>query len=238
MKPFLIIRTGGTFPAITEGRGDFEDWTANSMGLTPEEWECADVQSGKTLPDPTQYAGCVITGSHDMLTENTEWMQQTQEWIPHAIAAGLPMVGICFGHEIMAQAFGGSVDYRPDGMEIGTVPISLTDQAKDDPLFSQLPAVFPGHVVHSQSALKLPEEAVLLASSARDAHQAFRIGKHAWGVQFHPEFDAKAILFYARNLEEKLVEQKQDVDAIVDSVEETPISAGLMPLFVEYCRNR
>jgi len=148
------------------------------------------------------------------------------------------MIGICFGHELMAMVLGGEAGYHPDGMEVGSVPITLTDQAEDDPLFSQLPRLFTGHVTHSQTALVLPKEAVLLASSDHDAHQAFRFGECAWGLQFHPEFDAEAIRFYTGVLEDKLVEQGRDINTILSEVKETPESTELMPLFVEYCRAR
>ena len=238
MKPFLIIKTGGTFGEITATKGDFEQWTAQAMGLAPRQWECVNVQAGETLPDPDGYAGCVVTGSHDMVTDQTPWIQHTGDWINRGVAAGLPMLGICFGHQLMAMSLGGDAGYHPGGMEIGTVPITLTAAAADDPIFSQLPPVFPGHVSHSQTAFKLPGDGVLLASGEHDPHQAFRCGERAWGVQFHPEFDAEAVRFYVKMFKEKLTGQGHDVAAILDAVRETPQSTALMRHFAAYCRDR
>jgi len=238
MKPFLIIKTGSTFEDITRNKGDFEHWTANAMRLGPDQWQCVNVQGGEPLPDPDEFAGCVITGSHDMITEAVDWMATTSFWVRKAVKAGLPMLGICFGHQLMADALGGKAAYHPDGMEIGTVEISLTGDAADDPLFADIPNPFPAHVTHSQTALELPPNAVLLAASDHDAHQAFRVGEHAWGVQFHPEFDVEATRFYVDLLREKIEKQGQDGDVIFDGVRETVVSAGVLLRFVDYCLER
>lgn len=234
MKPFLIIKTGGTFPEFTRGRGDFEHWAARSMGLVDAEWICVNVQAGEDLPDPADHAGCLITGSHDMVTDDVPWIHATRQWIVGAGKAGLPMVGICFGHQIMAQAFGGEAGNHLKGPEIGTVSISLTEAAAEDPLFSTLSETFSGHATHTQCALTLPPDGVLLARNDYEPHQAFRYGDHVWGIQFHPEFDEEAMRFYARMQEDKLA----DLDAVLANVEATPESSSLLPKFVEYCRKR
>ena len=235
MKPFLIMKTGGTFPQYVTDNGDFEHWTAANMGLAEGQWESVDVQNGEALPDPARYAGTVITGSHDMVTEQTDWMNGAAEWIRQAVESGHPMLGICFGHQLMAAALGGEAGYHPDGMEIGTAEISLTDASAQDPLFSRYVRPFLGHVIHSQTALKLPPEATHLALNDHDAHHAFRVGDHAWGVQFHPEFDEAAIRNYIHELEPKLTEEERDVPAILATVRATPESKSLLVAFVEYC---
>lgn len=237
MTKFLILKTGGTFPAITFTRGDFEHWTADEMGVGPNEWYAANVQENEPLPSPNELLGCVITGSHSMVTDSDPWIQETRQWIQDAVEFGIPMLGICFGHQLMADALGGRAGFHPDGLEIGTVDIRLTAEKDDDPLFKDMPDTFPAHVTHSQSALELPPGAAVLAASDHEAHQAFRVGKHAWGVQFHPEFDATATRYYVDQLKEKIVEQGGDPKAIRDGVKETPISTGMLKQFVEYCRD-
>ncbi len=238
MKPFLVIKAGGTFPEITAGKGDFEDWTANAMNVSASDWECVKVQEGEQLPDPTQYSGCVITGAHEMVTDGKEWIHETGKWVVNAAKARLPLLGICFGHQLMAHFFGGEAGDHPEGMEIGTTDIFMNEHAASDPLFSRLPETFPAHVIHTQTALKVPCDAVVLASSNHDSHQAVRFADAAWGVQFHPEFDTEAISYYVQALSEQLKTQGRDVPAIKEGVEDTPISAGLLPAFVEFCRKR
>ena len=180
----------------------------------------------------------MITGSHDMVTDALPWIADTAAWIRRAVDAGLPLLGICFGHQLMADALGGRADYHPGGVEIGTADITRTRASAEDPLFRGLPEVFPGHVTHSQTALKLPEGATLLATGSHDPHQAFRVGSSAWGVQFHPEFDAPAIREYIARREAELAASGRDVAAIRATVRDTPHSASLLKRFADYCLAR
>ncbi|QJB55585.1 glutamine amidotransferase [Pseudodesulfovibrio sp. zrk46] len=236
MNKFLIIKTGGTFENYAAEHKDFEDWTAKVMGLSTNEWDCVNVQEGDSLPDPGEYLGCAITGSHDMVTEDHDWIRTTEAWLREAADTDLPIFGICFGHQMLAQAFGGKAGFHPNGPEIGTMTISMTDAAQEDPLFSKLPDTFPGHTTHYQCALELPQGATLLAASVHEPHQAFRIGSHIWGVQFHPEFDAAAERNYVAQQADAIREHGGDVDAALEGVKDTPESTSLMRLFVQYCR--
>jgi GMP synthase (glutamine-hydrolysing) len=237
MKKLLIIKTGGTFDEYAAEQGDLEHWTARGMELDTGQWECVDVQAGERLPAPAGYIGCAITGSHDMVTDNARWIRDASAWVSKAVDARLPMLGICFGHQLMADALGGKAGYHPNGLEIGTAIVTRTEASDNDPLFSTLPKVFPGHVTHSQTALAIPPGAALLATGSHDPHQAFRVGENAWGVQFHPEFDVAAILHYIDLREETIAEQGLDVDAVRKTVKETPESASILKRFADYCRN-
>jgi len=238
MNKFLIVRTGGTFPDYAEKRKDFEHWTAEGMGLADNQWQCVNVQAGEPLPDPAGFAGAAVTGSHDMVTDDARWIHDAKAWICRAVDAGLPLLGICFGHQLMADALGGKAGDHPDGVEIGTADITLTAEAGADPLLGGLPPVFKGHVTHFQTAHQLPPGAVLLATGTHDPHQSFRVGGHAWGVQFHPEFDAPAIRHYIDMREAELSELGRDVAGIRATVCDTPESASLLEKFAEYCRKR
>lgn len=235
-KPFLIIRTGGTFPDCTARRGDFEDWTVSAMGLYVDDCRIVNVQAGEQLPAPDDFCGCTVTGSHDMVTDgNLDWIENTAAWLRDAVAGGLPVFGICFGHQLLAHALGGKAGFHPEGPEIGTMDITLTDEADTDPLFSCLPTCFPGHTTHYQAALALPDGACLLARSAHEPHQAFRYGKHAWGVQFHPEFQAEDMRTYIVRQADAIREHGGNVESLLCNVKETPDSTDLLARFVDYC---
>ncbi|WP_419785876.1 glutamine amidotransferase [Pseudodesulfovibrio sp.] len=237
-KPFLIVKTGGTFDEYAAKHEDFEHWTARRMGLAPGQWTCVDVRTGAILPKPGRFAGIAVTGSHDMVTDDLPWIETSARWLAEAAGAGLPIFGICFGHQLLAHALGGKAGYHPKGPEIGTVPITLTPKAGDDPLFSALPNPFAAHVTHSQSALELPPDAVLLAHSDHDAHQAFRVGECTWGVQFHPEFDADASRMYVLNQADKVKKMGQDPKQVEAAVRPTPESTGLLKAFARFCMER
>lgn len=236
MASFLIIRTGGTFPETIYRRGDFEDWTVSAMGLDKDDYRIVNVQADEELPDPDSFSGCAVTGSHDMVTdESLSWIETTARWLRNAIDGGLPVFGICFGHQLIARALGGEAGFHPDGPEIGTMDITLTEAARKDPLFSMMPTCFPGHTTHYQAALALPEGACLLASSDHEPHQAFRYGDHAWGVQFHPEFRAEDMRTYIVKQAETIHEHGGDIEQLLCGVRETPDSSDLMMRFAEYC---
>ena len=76
---------------------------------------------------------------------------------------GLPLLGICYGHQLLAHALGGEVAYNPAGRESGTVHIDLHPHAQDDPLFSALPLKFTAHATHVQTVARPPEGATVLA---------------------------------------------------------------------------
>ncbi len=231
MKPLLIVKTGSTHPDIAAEWGDFEDWIASGLGVEPALIQVVDPREGTPLPSPDQVAGAVVTGSHSMVTDREPWSEQTADWLRNAVAAELPVLGICYGHQLLAHALGGEVDFHPVGIELGTVDVALDAQAaQGDPLFSALPAQFGGQAAHRQHVRRLPPGAVLLAGNAFEPHQAFRAGRHAWGVQFHPEFGAAATAAYVR--------RHADPNQPAPRVADTPEAASLLVRFAEVARTR
>lgn len=216
MKPLLIFRFGGTFSELARDRGDFEDWILAGMGLARRDAILFDVaqRQSEDLPEHESVRGAVLPGSHDMLTECPAWLEWVSDWVAGALFRGVPLLGICYGHQILAHAFGGVVGDNPRGTEIGSVPLRLHEAAGDDPVLGGLRSGDHVYVSHTQSALALPEEAVLLASSDREPHHAFRIGSVAWGVQFHPEFDAAITRYYINRGTELLRSQGQSPERL------------------------
>ena len=235
MQPLLIVKTGSTFSELASEVGDFENWIERGLGLPPEATVVVDVAAGAPLPEPDALTGCVVTGSHDNVTDELDWMPVLAGWLRDAVQGELPILGICFGHQILAEALGGKAGFHPEGPEIGMAEIHLAEKAEIDPLFSQMPSTFAAHVTHLQSALTLPESAVVLACNAHEPHHAFRIGRHAWGVQFHPEFFADASRHYTTAQADLLEKNGFDSAAVHAAVVETPESTLLLSLFADYC---
>lgn len=200
MRPILIVSTGHTFDSLRATDGDFTDWIAERLGpgVIAQHVEAADIEA--PLPTPTLLAGVVITGSHAMVSDRLPWSERLAGWLAACVDSELPVLGICYGHQLLAHALGGVVTDHPAGIEIGTHDVFLNEQAADDPLFGALPARFPAQLVHRQSVRELPPGATLLAGNDHEPHQAYRVGGCAWGVQFHPEFSAAAMRAYIRHL--------------------------------------
>lgn len=229
--PLVIVKLGDTFEALRAQRGDFEHWIADGLDTRTLPLLVVDPRRGDALPDPDQVAGVVVTGSHAMVSNREPWSEATAAWLAQLVARDTPVLGICYGHQLLAHALGGEAGNHPRGVEIGTVTVTLDEAAATDPLLHGLPAQFPAHTVHWQSALRLPEGAVRLAGSAHEPVQAFRVGGHAWGVQFHPEFDAEAMRGYIDLLADDLVGAGTDPAALRERVAPTGAAAGLLGRF-------
>ena len=231
MKPILIIKTGSTFPEISKDRGDFEDWIIVGMGIDRNRFLIVDVSQGEVLPDYDEISGIAITGSHAMVTDHADWSESTAAWLRMAVVQNeIPLLGICYGHQLLAYALGGQVANNPNGIEFGTTEIVLTEAAIKDPLFSILPSKAFVQVTHTQSLIKLPPGAKLLASTSMDPNHAFVIGDCAWGVQFHPEFDADIVKRYIRKLPSG---KNLNLEELVKNTFDTPIGDQFLKRFAE-----
>ena len=231
MKPLYIIKTGSTFPDTLKHYGDFDQWILAAMGPEGRGTLVADAQNEAPLPEPERCAGIIITGSHSMVTDTAPWQVRLEEWVKRILAAGVPVFGLCYGHQLLARAAGGEAGFHPAGREVGTVRIRGLDACGTDPLFSAMPASFPAHATHAQTVLTLPPGAVCLAENSHDPHHAFRVGENAWGVQFHPEFNEAIMTEYILKRRADLAAGGLDPDRLVRTVCPTPESAGLLPAF-------
>lgn len=228
---FLILQTGR--PVVSMRRhGSFAHWIRVAAGLGDHDVVVVDVEQGDPLPTREGFAGVIVTGSGAMVTDKLPWSEASAAWLRDAAHAGLPLLGICYGHQLLAHALGGQVGYNPAGREMGTVDIELQPDAVGDLLFAGLPSRFAVQATHMQSVLALPDGARLLAASALDPACAFRCGQHSWGVQFHPEFSTAHMRGYIRARREALAAEGRDAAAMEAAVGATPLARKLLRRFV------
>jgi GMP synthase (glutamine-hydrolysing) len=227
----LVVKTGTTLPELRSQRGDYDDWIVGGLGLPRERVERSVVYEGEVLPKPDEMAGVVVTGSSALVSAREPWSERTASWLREAVAAGTPLLGICYGHQLLAQALGGRVGRNPRGREIGTIVVDLHPAAREDRLLGGLPERLTVQATHVESVLELPPGARLLASSAIDPHQSFACGERAWGVQFHPEFDAEVIRTYLETRREEIRAEGIDPEALERAVQESPHGARLLRRF-------
>jgi GMP synthase (glutamine-hydrolysing) len=215
----VVVRTGEPVPRVRERRGEFHDLIRDAIGDTwPGRYEVVDVRAeDATPPAPDAADAFVITGSAANVPDREPWMLRTEAWLREVVAAGTPTFGICFGHQILAQALGGEVQRNPRGREMGTVPV---ERRGHDPLFEGVPERFAANVTHVDSVVRLPPGAVSLARSALEDHHAIRFSETCYGVQFHPEMDAEVMRSYVEARREILDAEGFQVDAMLANVEE------------------
>jgi GMP synthase (glutamine-hydrolysing) len=230
-----ILKTGSVREEVAVV-GDFEDWIRCGLGVPVDATRVVDVAAGDRLPEPTALSGVVISGSRGNVTDRPDWLEPAADWIRALHAADVPVLGICFGHQLIAHALGGEVGWNPAGYEIGTVDVEKLPAAAGDPLLGDLPSPFPAHEVHYQTVSRLPEGAVHLARSAGDPVQAFRCGS-AWGVQFHPEFADDTMRAYLRDQSAVVREVGRDPEAILAAVRPSP-AGQVLARFARLARER
>ena len=231
--PFLILQTG-TPVATMRRRGSFPHWIRVAAGLRRDEAVEVDVESGGVPPSPKGYAGIFITGSAAMVTERLPWSEATAAWLNDAISAGKPTFGICYGHQLIAHALGGTVGDNPAGREMGTVETRLTPVASADALFADTPHAFPVQMTHLQSVLSPPNGAEILATTDQDACAALRFTETCWGTQFHPEFSARHMHGYLRARSDALAAEGRDSAELLRGVRATPVARGILRQFVRF----
>jgi GMP synthase (glutamine-hydrolysing) len=179
----LVVVAGKPGPAVRTALGGFDRWFREA--LEP----AADVRlvarEGFRAADAA--AGVVVTGSYASVTEQKPWMKALGAALLEA-AERVPVLGVCFGHQLLAAALGGTVERNPRGPEIGTHEVELTPAGRADPLLAAFPPRVAVQQMHEDHVPALPPGAVLLATNAHAPVQAFAHGRRLRAVQFHPEF--------------------------------------------------
>jgi len=227
----LIVKTGTAQTALDDTDGDFEHWISRGLGRRVQ---VCSVYEGEDLPAPHETGGAVVTGSAAMVSDQEAWADRTTEWLRTAVDAGVPVLGICYGHQLLAHALGGRVGPNPRGREIGTIRVTLTKGAATDPLFAGLPTRIDVHATHLESVLELSPGAELLATSPLDPHHAFRVpNRPVWGVQFHPELSAAITRDYIEAKRQDIQAEGLDPDRLFAEVRETRWGDDILARFAQ-----
>src|SRR2546425_2551280 len=185
----LVVQTGSTHL-----HGDYPRWFERALGFEmPVVRAHASERFGPAL-DRVRPQGIIVTGSPLSVIEKTHWMLQLGDDLLRAGERGTPVLGVCFGHQLLARASGGDVVQNPRGREIGTVRVQLTDAGRKDLLFAWAggPEI-EVQATHIDAVDPLPAAATVLASNENSAAQAYRLSETIAGVQFHPELWAAAM---------------------------------------------
>ncbi|HET9060761.1 MAG TPA: type 1 glutamine amidotransferase [Acidimicrobiales bacterium] len=164
--------------------------------------EVCQVFAGEPLPASLEgYAGMIVMGGPMSAASDDGFPTRADELalMRDALATQTPTLGICLGAQLLAAAAGAPVYPGDAGPEIGWGPVHVLEEAAGDILFDSVPSRLPVLHWHGDT-FDLPAGAVLLASSSLYAHQAFRVGNRAWGLQFHIEVDEEAVEAFVSTL--------------------------------------
>jgi GMP synthase-like glutamine amidotransferase len=180
MRALVVTHT------VSESPGTLAEW----LPAAGVQLDVLEPWNGDVLPARvTDHDALVVMGGPQQAYDDSSapWLRQTKELIRTAVIDGLPVLGVCLGGQLLAEAMGGRVAPGADGPELGARLVSKRDAAVDDPVFSDIPLSPVVVQWHWDAITELPPGAVLLAASPRYPHQAFRVGANAYGLQFHIE---------------------------------------------------
>lgn len=167
-----------------EHPGRFRDFM-RADGVT---WDPVELDEGAAIPALDGYDALMVFGGPMDVWQEEEhpWLVAEKTAIREWVATGKPYLGVCLGHQLLADALGGTVGLMP-GPEVGVTEVSLTDAGRTSRFFAGLPPTFPTLQWHGAAVLQLPPGGVILAENAHCPIQALQVGEKAFGIQYHVE---------------------------------------------------
>lgn len=191
-----ILQTGHTDNSLVSDYGDFDQmfrYLLADQGFHFKSYDVANCEFPETVDEQD---GWLITGSGKSVYEGLKWMTELEAFLRQAFSSNVPIVGICFGHQILAKALGGKVEKNALGWNIG-----LQQYEQDGKTIGPPIAVW-----HQDIVSELPETGVCIGSSKTCPNAVVLYGETAYSIQAHPEFSATFIRDLMKLREDQLPE--------------------------------
>src|SRR5258706_10501041 len=219
MSGLLIVQTG-----TTSLHGGYPAWFAHAIGFPMPVVRAHEGEKLQPAIEKIKPRGIIVTGSPLSVTDAADWMAPLGDDLLRAGERGIPVLGVCFGHQLIAQAAGGRVVRNPSGREIGTVRVRFTEAGRRDRLFAWTsePEI-EVQATHEDAVDPLPPGATLLASNENCAVQAYRLSPTIACVQFHPELSTVAMRDLIFSRREKLIAEGKDPLALAKGVHDVRV---------------
>jgi GMP synthase (glutamine-hydrolysing) len=188
----------------------------------------------RDLPETFAFDACIVTGSRASVYWDEPWIGDLKAWVGDAVERGLPFLGVCYGHQLLADVLGGQVESMGE-YEIGYREMQHNGES---PLFAGIDREFTAFTTHSDRVSRLPPGATLTAVNDYGIH-GFRKGD-VFAVQFHPEYDTETAERVTRGKDELSAETLDRVLAGIDAENYAAAceTKTLFDNFTEYVRER
>jgi len=214
------------------------DSFARFSGLHPEQFGILNLFDTPAF-DPSRvldFDALYVGGSSEasvLEPERYPFVGPAQALLRFCIARGVPVFASCFGHQLAVMALGGRILRDARDFEMGTLPITLTEAAQQDPVYRGTPDPFMAVSVHRERATELPPGCELLAWSPACIH-SFRVtGAPFWTTQFHPEVDKQVLIDRLTLFRAKYTDGDGHLQRVLERAVETPDSNNLLRNFVD-----
>lgn len=183
------------------------------------------------------YDALFVGGSSDASVTQPDrypFVESAKRLMADCLAQALPVFASCFGFQAAVEALGGKVIVDKENMEMGTYPLWLTEAAREDVLFHDVPNGFWAVSGHQERALTMPEDAVLLAFSDRCPYHAFKMPNQPfYGCQFHPEVNAADLTTRITRYKTRYLDGDDHLTQILQNLQDTAIANQLITKFVD-----
>ena len=234
MSDYWYFEQGSSAQAV---RADDAKWCFDRLGEAIREtvrFERVSAYKQEPFPALGAVDGVIVGGSEYMLSEGCDpWVERLMGFVRQAAARNKPVLGICFGHQLLARTFGAGVERRRPS-EVGCLTIHIDTAGRDDLLFEGVDDAFQAHLFHGDFVTKLGSQVTALARSSGHANQAIAIGDTIRGVQFHPEFTTELMQTLLGIRREALTREGLNVDAIARGVGPTPAATRVLENFIRH----
>jgi GMP synthase (glutamine-hydrolysing) len=232
----LLILTGHSLDSVRQQFGNFD---AHFFAITKAQhtvYAICDKWPNQALSDITQFDGIIFSGSAAMCDENKPWMQAATKIILSALEKEIPLLCICFGHQLLGQACQALVGPNPKGRALGSRKITVVKN--NDTLLQDQPTEFWAQTSHRDVILNKSPYFEVLATAPHDPFHVIKAGSKAWGVQFHPEWNTSIMKSYleARRYAFDKEWGEQATEKQLLNIQNSDEASRILLRFVDICR--
>lgn len=188
------------------------------------------------FPTRRDYAGVYVSPSFDGAYDDLAWVRTLHDLLPDLAERGVPMIGLCFGCQVLASALvGRDTVFKRAAHEGGRGPIALTAEAETDPLCKELPEEFDVYHWHGDEVVADRDGVVVLADGPGCRNHIWRWSKGpVWGVQPHPEMTADDLTAWIEQNRTRFAAKGHDVDGYLAQCFTADVGFSILDQFIRY----
>lgn len=226
MKKISIITCGPGVSEVKSMYGQASDWIEKKLSNYNVELSIIKGYEKGQLNTGIDDAW-IITGSAYSVYEDLDWIKYLSDQLHAMSSVHKPVLGICFGHQLIAHTFGGKVELNSKGWELGSCKVDLMSESSSSMLFANLSTPLDVYQSHQDVVSELPSGATLMASNKMGI-QAFKCNDNFYGVQFHPEFTYDVMKKYLE------IRYRKGIISSIPPVFKSDMSTQILTNFVEH----